>query len=213
MISFFLFLISTLCLWNVLSKLCSLKLILRTIRNLLLVPFIALARNVLVLLSRNNLHNFPTPSLTFYPILVRNMTTCYIFGDFNLDVLKINENKFISEYVDTLISHGFLQLITKPTRVSANSATLIDHILTNSLADSFDSYILCHHISDHFPIIHNLNLRKNKPKQLKLKTRNFSQINVNRFKSAIQNYNWTMLLMNLIVHSLLILILNVPLTA
>ena len=26
----------------------------------------------------------------------------YIFGDFNLDLLKINENKFISEYVDNL---------------------------------------------------------------------------------------------------------------
>jgi len=115
----------------------------------------------------------------------------YIFGDFNLDVLKLEENKFISEYIDTLFSFGFLQLVTKPTRVSANSATLIDHILTNSLCEHFDSYILCHHISDHFPIFHTLNLKKNKAKQLKLKTRNFSLVNVNRFKSALQNYNWT----------------------
>ena len=84
----------------------------------------------------------------------------YIFGDFNLDILKLDENKFISEYIDTLFSHGFLQIITKPTRVSDNSATLIDHILTNSLCEQFDSYILCHHISDHFPIIHFLKLKK-----------------------------------------------------
>jgi len=120
-----------------------------------------------------------------------NYDNVYIFGDFNLDILKFDENKFISEYVDTLFSFGFLQLVTKPTRVSENSATLIDHILTNSLCEQFDSYILCHHISDHFPILHTLNLKKNKAKQLKLKTRNFSLANVNRFKCALQNYNWT----------------------
>ena len=89
-----------------------------------------------------------------------NYDNVYIFGDFNLDILKFDENKFISEYVDTLFSFGFLQLVTKPTRVSENSATLIDHILTNSLCEQFDSYILCHHISDHFPILHTLNLKK-----------------------------------------------------
>ena len=120
-----------------------------------------------------------------------NYDNVYIFGDFNLDILKLEENKFISEYVDTLFSYGFLQIITKPTRVSDNSATLIDHILTNSLCEQFDSYILCHHISDHFPIIHNLNLKKSKVKQHKLKTRNFSLNNVNRFKGALSNYNWS----------------------
>ena len=80
----------------------------------------------------------------------------YIFGDFNLDLLKINENKFISEYVDSLFSFGFLQIVTKPMRISANSATLIDHILTNSLNETFESFLLCWQISDHLPLIHNL---------------------------------------------------------
>ena len=48
-----------------------------------------------------------------------------------------------------------------------------------------------HHISDHFPIIHHLNLKKSKVKQHKLKTRNFSLNNVNRFKGALSNYNWS----------------------
>ena len=114
----------------------------------------------------------------------------YIFGDFNLDLLKINENKFISEYIDTLFSFGFLQIVTKPTRISTNSATLIDHILTNSPAESFETFLLCWQISDHFPLIHNLTFKKSKPKQLKIKTRNFSATNVERFKKAIQNYKW-----------------------
>ena len=84
----------------------------------------------------------------------------YIFGDFNLDLLKINENKFISEYVDNLFSFGFLQIVTKPTRISVNSATLIDHILTNSLNESFESFLLCWQISDHLPLVHNLTFKK-----------------------------------------------------
>ena len=88
----------------------------------------------------------------------------YIFGDFNLDLLKINENKFISDYVDTLFSFGFLQIVTKPTRISENSATLIDHILTNSSNDAFESFLLCWQISDHLPLIHNLSFKKTKPK-------------------------------------------------
>ena len=92
----------------------------------------------------------------------------FIFGDFNLDALKIEENKYISDYIDTLFSYGFLQIITKPTRISENSATLIDHILTNSNNDRFDSYILCCRISDHFPILHSLNIKKSKHKHQKI---------------------------------------------
>ena len=85
--------------------------------------------------------------------LSSNYEKVYIFGDFNLDLLKVNENKFVSEYVDTLFSFGFLQIVTKPMRVSANSATLIDHVLTNSLNETFESFLLCWQISDHLPLI------------------------------------------------------------
>jgi hypothetical protein len=114
----------------------------------------------------------------------------YIFGDFNLDLLKVNENKFVSEYVDTLFSFGFLQIVTKPTRMSVNSATLIDHILTNSLNENFESFLLCWQISDHLPLIHNLIFNKTKPKLAKIKTRNFSTENVERFKKSLSNYKW-----------------------
>lgn len=68
---------------------------------------------------------------------------------------------------------------------------MIDHVITNSLCENLNSYILCSRVSDHFPILHKLDLNKNKPKHLKIHTRNFSAININRFKTAISNYNWT----------------------
>ena len=114
----------------------------------------------------------------------------YIYGDFNLDVLKVTENKFIANYVDTIFSFGFLQLVLNPTRISNNSATLIDHILTNSVSNDYDSYIICLDISDHFAILHQLNFDKPKLLPFMADTRNFSAENIKRFKTAMNSYNW-----------------------
>ena len=80
-------------------------------------------------------------------------TQVIIFGDFNLDVLKYNIIHQVTEYIDLLFSFGFLQLVMKPTRCTAQSATLIDHVVTNSKSDVFETSILTSKISDHFPII------------------------------------------------------------
>ena len=69
-----------------------------------------------------------------------NYKHVFIYGDFNLNILDLS-NKFISEYVETIFSYSFLQLITKPTRVSGNSATLLNPILTNSNLKCHDSFI------------------------------------------------------------------------
>ena len=89
-----------------------------------------------------------------------------------------------------LCSFGFLQIVTKPTRITENSATLIDHILTNSSNNVFESLLLLWKISDHLPLIHNISFKKSKIKPPIVKSRNFSQANVNRFKKALHNYNW-----------------------
>ena len=57
--------------------------------------------------------------------LSNNYEHVFIYGDFNLNVLEITQNKFIAEYIETVFSYGFLQLISKPTRIADTSATLI----------------------------------------------------------------------------------------
>ena len=49
-------------------------------------------------------------------------------------------------------SYGLFSLITKPTRISHNSATLIDNIFTNCIHSELDAGIICSDISDHMPI-------------------------------------------------------------
>ena len=41
----------------------------------------------------------------------------------------------------------------KPTRCTPHSASLIDHVLTNTKSDVFETAILTSDISDHFPFI------------------------------------------------------------
>ena len=114
----------------------------------------------------------------------------FIYGDLNLDILKLTENKFIANYIDTIFSFGFLQRVLNPTRIFNNSATLIDHILTNSTCNMYESHIICSDISDHFPVLHQLDFNKPKQQVITSESRNFSEANITRFKIAMGSYNW-----------------------
>ena len=58
----------------------------------------------------------------------------YVFLDSNIDVSKINVQQTAIEYSDIILSNGFIQTITKATRVQGSSHSIIDHILTNDIS-------------------------------------------------------------------------------
>ena len=120
-------------------------------------------------------------------------TQVILFGDFNLDVLKYNIVHQVTDYIDLLFSFGFLQLIMKPTRCTLNSATLIDHVVTNTKSDIFETIILTAKISDHFPIVFVSNVCT--PPQAKkiVKFRDFSEANMKKFSAALRTINWDFL--------------------
>ena len=74
----------------------------------------------------------------------------YISGDFNIDLLKIHMNSTFNTFFENVTSQGFYQKITRPTRISENSNTLIDNIFTNNLGNKHTSGILTSPIADHF---------------------------------------------------------------
>ena len=85
--------------------------------------------------------------------LNNNRNEVIIAGDYNIDLLKINDKPIISEYFDTITSHGFFPKITLPTRLSDHHGTLIDNFLCKLCKGFFKSTsgILISNISDHFP--------------------------------------------------------------
>ena len=76
-----------------------------------------------------------------------------LLGDYNIDLMTSYRNKSTNDFLNLLNDHGFLQMITKPTRVNNTSATLIDNIFINNITSSSKSAILYNDISDHFPIL------------------------------------------------------------
>ena len=117
-------------------------------------------------------------------------TQVMLMGDLNLDALKYGIIKNVTEYIDLLFSYGFLQLVLKPTRCTLHSATVIDHILSNSHTDNFESFILISKLSDHFPIFYFSKCKNTVDKKTTISYRDFSNLNFNRFSDSIRAINW-----------------------
>ena len=89
-----------------------------------------------------------------------------ITGDFNIDLIKANTNTLTCKLLDMMISNNMRPCITLPTRITHNTATLIDHIYTNIPPNKTLAGTLTTDISDHFSnfIFITTKLRKSHPK-------------------------------------------------
>ena len=86
-----------------------------------------------------------------------------IMGDFNYDLLETNTNQMCQEYMDSMITNGFVPKITLPTKINRNSCKLYDHIFTRFKNTSIksDACIYLTNISDHLPVLFSMNFMKN----------------------------------------------------
>lgn len=73
-------------------------------------------------------------------------------GDYNINFLNPKKLTDINEFIDGIYSKTFYPIITKPSRITTQSATLIDNILTNNLANNLEAGLLLNGISDHLPV-------------------------------------------------------------
>ena len=72
-----------------------------------------------------------------------------ITGDFNLDLLCTSKPEVL-QYCDILEQFNLTQIVNKPTRITLNRASLIDHIILSDPAICKHTDVLpCPHISDH----------------------------------------------------------------
>ena len=55
----------------------------------------------------------------------------FFVGDFNINSLDYDSNSKVKGFIDNMFSKGLISVINKPTRVSKQSMTCIDHIYTN----------------------------------------------------------------------------------
>src|SRR3989442_2493471 len=114
-----------------------------------------------------------------------------IMGDFNLDLMKNDNHAATNVFVNNLLSHSFLPTIHNPTRISDNSATLIDNIFINKTKFTFESSIIYNDISDHLPIaIHLENTLITRKLAQPIKTRSFDFNSIEEFNLALEASDW-----------------------
>ncbi len=75
--------------------------------------------------------------------------------DQNLDLMKFQQHANTAELLDINFANGLIPTITRPTRITHSTATLIDnlYISNNCHISRLNSKILISDISDHFPIM------------------------------------------------------------
>ena len=102
----------------------------------------------------------------------------FLLGDFNINLLNYDSHTPSNNFICNLFSKSFLPYILHPTRISQNSASVIDNIFSNiSHTDTKSGNILTQ-IADHFPqflIIKHAGIKHNKISHYKYDYSNFDE--------------------------------------
>ena len=73
--------------------------------------------------------------------------------DHNMDLKNHSKHPPTKEFIDINLDSNLIPTITKPTRITRNSATLIDNIIVGKQFHDFEANIGISDISDHLPLI------------------------------------------------------------
>lgn len=113
-----------------------------------------------------------------------------ITGDFNYDLLKLDKNQHIRDFMDTMLDNFLQPCITEPTRVvDGNKPSIVDNIFTNIIDKEIMSGNFLGKISDHMPnfiIIKDFIDKQSKQKRI---VRDFKSFNQENYIGDIKNIN------------------------
>ena len=122
--------------------------------------------------SNNDYRNVSIFNAEFEPIVERldkENSVLFFGGDYNANLLEINQKENYQELFDIFVSRGILPKITLPTRFSSRRATLLDNIFCKEPENSTVSAsgIFVSRVSDHFPVFTCLEPFKSSKKKAK----------------------------------------------
>ena len=118
--------------------------------------------------------------------------------DHNLDLLKPNDHPKTQTFIDLNFDNCLFPCITRPTRITKSSATLIDNtFISENLHKSFDSCVLIHDLSDHLPSLINIHNQTNSTSDyLEFESRPLTKEKISDIKTQLYNTDWSVLNQN-----------------
>ena len=125
---------------------------------------------------------------------------CYMMGDYNIDLLKSSVHSPTSDFLEMMYDKSFYNLISRPTRITNATATLIDNIYTNSVSFDKDKFsgVLTSDISDHFMVfcMFQISDTNNNDDDDFYLIRRYSEKNKNTFVHNLNAIDWNEVLPN-----------------
>ena len=95
------------------------------------------------------------------------------------------------DFVHSLYTNAFYPTISKPTRVTEHSATLLDNIITNITGYCMKSGVLYNDISDHFPVFNLLQIDSKITKKYEyIFMRTNAAKNIKKLNIELKNAKW-----------------------
>ena len=123
----------------------------------------------------------------------------FVVGDLNINSLDYSRNIHVCHSFNFVFQNCMFPVIDRPSRVTKLSATVIDHILTNTIIDSnIQSGIIKTDVSGHF-VIYSLiktNLERTNIKKTIIK-RYINEDSMKYLKTIFNTIDWDLLVQNL----------------
>ena len=118
----------------------------------------------------------------------------YICGDFNFDLLKIDTDSITQHFFNLLCSYSYLPNVLQPTRVTENTATVIDNIFSNNIHDEMTCGNILLTLSEHFSQFASIRRDRIDYKKLNMYQRVYSKFSSESFRDdvSIQNWNYSL---------------------
>ena len=125
----------------------------------------------------------------------KSLKNMILAGDFNVNLLDFEHNKKVQSFLNLIFCYSMIPTTNKPTRVTRNTATAIDHIITNCIVgcDDFKTGIIKADLTDHFPIVIALKSHEKnelKPNEQYIYKRYYRNNEIEYFKLRLHEINW-----------------------
>ena len=120
----------------------------------------------------------------------------YIMSDLNINLLDYGTSPRVENVLILMIYRNYCPVITRKTRVTPISCTLIDNIFSNRVDEIESSGIITTNISDHYPIFSRELRPSLADNVLSINYRVFSEENLSNFINTFQYTNWEPILNN-----------------
>lgn len=111
-----------------------------------------------------------------------------VLGDFNNDILKQNNNGRLERVMNKF---NLQHIITEPTRITENSETCLDLIMTNHMSIINNSEILAPFHSDHCTVSAEIAFKTYKSQAFKKSIWKFEEANSNKIEQQLNSTDWS----------------------